>query len=144
MSKFKREPGQPSPFKKREIIQDDPGRELSIDENNLNNELQDQALLFRKWTKLSAQVAKKAKAIKNHLEREKARLVVKFSSDGTGKKVREVEASISLDPEVIKLEDELVDAEELVDEYTGIVKAFYQRHEMLKDLCANKRREFID
>lgn len=150
MSRFKRtnpaerESFQEAPSKKRELVTDDPGRELSIDEDNLNQELMDQPLLFRKWTRMLSQVSKKAKAIKNKLEYQKALAVSKYASDGTGKKVREIEAAITLDAEVARLENELLDAEELVEEYTGIVKAFYQRHEMLKDLCANKRREFID
>lgn len=143
MSVFKRNKDQ-APVKKRELVTDDAGRELSIDDAMLNQELMDQPLSFKKWTNLLAGVSKKAKIIKLTLDEKKAETVTKYSSDGTGKKVKEIEASVAMDPEVRKLERELIDAEEMVDQYTGIVKAFYQRHEMLKDLCANKRREFVD
>jgi hypothetical protein len=46
-----------------------------------------------------------------------------------------------MDAEVQKLKTELADTEELEVEFEGIVKAFAQRVEMLKDLSANIRKE---
>lgn len=138
-----REDSAPS-AKRRELIKEGIDQELSIDDLNLNRELMDQALYFRKYTKELSKVQRKAKAIKAELERTEARLYVKLSNDGKGRKVKEIESMVLLDESVSDLRDQLLEAEELQTEYEGIVKAFYQRHEMLKDLCANARRDMVD
>jgi len=131
-------------FKRREIIHQDVDKELTIDNQNLNEELMDQPLYFKKWTTLLSEVRRKAKVLRFNLEEKEAELYVKLSNDGTGRKVKELESAVTLDPDVKTLKRELVEAEEIVDKFEGIVKAFYQRHEMLKDLCANRRRELVD
>ena len=148
MSKFNRQPQaakeEAPPFKKREMIATDVDQELVIDTNHLNEELMDQPLYFKKWTGLLAEVNKKCKIINLTLEEKEAELHIKYANDGTAKKVKEIESAVTSDPEIQKLKRELIDVEELVSRFEGIVKAFYQRHEMLKDLSANKRKELVD
>lgn len=149
-SRFKRNridegrPTNPSVEKKQDLILTPIDQELYIDDRILNQELIDQPLRFRKYVRELSKIQHKAKTIKLQLEQAKARAVNKFSCDGTGKKVKEIEAAVVLDLDVMRLEQELIDAEAMVDDYSGITKAFYQRHEMLKDLCANKRKELLD
>lgn len=138
-----REDSAPS-AKRRELLKEGIDQELSIDDMNLNRELMDQALYFRKYTKELSKVQRKAKSIKAELERTEARLYVRLSNDGKGRKVKEIESMVMLDESVSELREQLLEAEELQTEYEGIVKAFYQRHEMLKDLCANARRDMVD
>ena len=142
MSKFNTPPAPPK--KKKDLIHNDVDMELRIDDRHLNEELMDQPLFFRKWTRLLSEVSKKAKTIKLVLEETEAALHSKLSNDGKGRKVKEIESMVALDADVKRIKRDLIEAEGLVQEFEGIVKAFYQRHEMLKDLAANKRKELID
>lgn len=117
--------------------------ELSINDLHLNEEIMGQPLLMRKYTQELSKLRKKCKSIKNQLELKEARLAVKFANDGKGKRVSEIEASIIQDDEVQKLRIELYDAEELQDEYEGIVRSIAQRMDALKDLSANIRKELL-
>lgn len=128
----------------KEVIHESVDQELLIDDQRLNEELMDQPLMFRKWTRLLSEVSKKAKVIRLTLEEKEAECYAKYSADGTGKRVKEVESAVIQDTDVKRLKRELVDAETMVEEFTGIVKAFHQRYEMLKDLCANRRKELVD
>ena len=116
--------------------------ELYIDEENLNAELMDQPLRYRKWSSLKAEVAKKAKIIKGQFERTKASKRLQFSK--TGARVKELDSMVAANEEVQELQSQLFEAEELLDQYDGILRAFWQRYEMLKDLAANKRKELLD
>jgi len=138
MSRFKISP------KKQTLVKDGVDQELTIDDHNLNAELMDQPLYFRKYSKLLSDVQRKASVTKLMLEEAEARLHVQYAKNGQGLKVKEIESLVSLDETVMKLKRELVEADGMVKEFEGIVKAFYQRHEMLKDLCANKRKELVD
>lgn len=127
--------------KRRELVKEGVDQELSIDSHYLNEELMDQPLYFRKYTKELSKIKRKKAAVEQQLEFKESQLTVAFSSDGKGRKVAEVQAAICQDPEVQKLKTELADTEELEIEFEGIVKAFAQRTEMLKDLSANIRKE---
>ena len=127
--------------KRRELIKEGVDQELSIDSHYLNEELMDQPLYFRKYTKELSKIKRKKSAIEQQLEYRESSLTIQFSSDGKGRKVAEVQAMISLDADVQRLKGELADTEELEVEFEGIVKAFSHRMEMLKDLSANIRKE---
>jgi hypothetical protein len=116
--------------------------ELHIDEENINSEIMDQPLRYKKWAKLKAEVSKKAKIIKGEFERMKASKRLEFAK--TGARVKELDSMVAVDEEVKELQLQLFDAEEMLDQYDGILRAFYQRHEMLKDLCANLRKQLLD
>lgn len=133
MSRFKR---------KKSLISDDIDLELVVDFENLNDELMNQPLLMRKWTRLKAEVAANAKALKDHAKRVEA--AVRIEMSGTGLKVKDLDAKVMLNDDVITAQEEAIAAEKLQEEYEGIVRAFWQRHDTLKELCANRRKEVID
>ena len=112
--------------------------ELMIDINNLNGELMDQALLMRKWTKAKAMASRRAKAIRGQVAFTKGTLHKQLASKGL--RVGDIEAAIDTDPGVAKLNNELIEAEYELEALEGIVRAFYQKHESLKDLSANTRK----
>ena len=116
---------------------------LTINDLHINEELMGQPLLMRTYTKELASLRKKVKSIENKLELTESRLRTKFSSNGKGLKVAEVDALIVEDVEVQTLRVELYDAEEQQDQFEGVVKAIAQRYEMLKELCANLRKEMV-
>ena len=113
-------------------------KELMIDINNLNGELMDQALLMRKWTKAKSMASKRAKAIRGQLAYTKGSLHKQYASKGL--RVGDIEAAIDTDPGVAKLNSELIEAEYEFDALDGIVRAFYQKHESLKELSYNTRK----
>lgn len=129
---------------KQELIHEEIDKDLFIDDQNLNGELLDQALLFKKYIYIKSEVSKKAKITRLVLDEKKAELITKFSNDGTGKKVKEIEAAVTLDADVQRLERELIDSEELLNRYEGIVRAVMQRHEALRELSTNRRKDVID
>lgn len=134
-----REPKEaPKPLEKADLA-----AELSIDARYINEEVIGQALLMRKYTKELSMLRKKTKSIENKLELKEAQLRATFSNNGRGLKVAEVDGLIVQDAEVQKLRIELYDAEEERDAYEGIVKSVSQRMEMLKELCANLRKEMV-
>lgn len=118
--------------------------ELFIDQDNLNDELRDQPLLFRKYARLEAEAAKAVRAIELELDRTKAYCHIKISKENEKLKVADKEAMVKIDENVMQIEDELIDAMETHAEMKGILTAFRQRHDALKDLSANKRKELID
>lgn len=128
--------------KNKEIIHEDIDQELFIDDENINEELMEQPLLFRKYTKIKAKLVAKSAAIKQKLKETEARAYAKYAAPGN--KVREIESSIDCDPDVLQLRKEHIEAERMVEEYEGIVIAFRQRHDVLKELSTNKRRDLID
>jgi len=117
--------------------------EIRINDLHLNEELMGQPLLMRKYTKELASLRKKVKGIKNQLELKESALKIVLSNDGKGRKVAEIEAMTIADASVQELRVQLYDAEELEDEFEGIVKSIAQRMEALKDLCANVRKELM-
>ena len=128
--------------KQDDLIHEDADLELCIDDEELNAELIDQPLLFRKWVKIKARVHKNAKVIKQKLKEVEAQTHLRLSK--AGGRVKDIEALVELDEEVIKMRHQLIEAEELLEEYEGIARAFFQRHESLKELCANVRKEMAE
>lgn len=128
--------------KRKDLIVEDADKELYIDQENLNEELMDQPLALRKWIKLKAQVNKRVRVITQKLKETEAKIHLQFSERGG--RVKDVESNVELHPDVIKLRNELIDAEELSEEYEGIARAFFQRHEALKEVCANIRKELAE
>ena len=116
--------------------------ELYIDEENLNAELMDQPLRYKKFLTEKAKLGHKVKAIKAQLEIIKAEK--RLEGTKTGARVKELDAMVTADEEVKQLQKELFQAEEEYDTVDGICRAFYQRGELLKELSTNKRREFLD
>lgn len=112
--------------------------ELMIDVKNISGELMDQALLMRKWTKAKAMANKRAKAIKGKLAFTKGSLHKQLASKGL--RVGDIEAAIDTDPNVNRLQDELIEAEYEFEALDGVVRAFYQKHESLKELSYNSRK----
>lgn len=156
MPSFKRPPGSPlrektaGGFDKPAAVEKKPmvplekkgiDQELLINDVHLNEELMGQPLLMRKYTKELAGIRKKVKSISNKLDMKESAIKVVLSNDGRGRKVAEIEAMVIQDVEVQNLRIQLYDAEEMQDEYEGIVKSIAQRMEMLKDISANLRKE---
>lgn len=117
-------------------------KELWIDQEDLNNELGDSPLRLRKYTKLKADVHRKLKAIARKLEMARAEAHESYSKEGG--RVKDVEHKVETDPAVMKIKEEHDEAEVLFEEYTGIVRAFFARHESIKEICANIRKEMGD
>lgn len=118
--------------------------ELFIDENNLNSELMDQPLLYRKYGKLKSRAHKNAKAIDIKLETMMAAARLEFKKSHTKATVAELDALVILDPRIQQLRQELLDAEEAHEDLENILYALRQRHENIKELCANVRKEMAD
>lgn len=127
-----------APLKKEGIDQ-----ELHINDLHVNEELVAQPLLMRKYSRELASLKRKRDAIQRKLELQESTITMTLSRDGTGRKVAEIEAMVAADESVQKLKEELAESEEHVGEYEGIVKAVQQRHDMLKELCANLRKEML-
>ena len=117
-------------------------QDLFIDHSNLNEELLDQPLRFKKWSKLEAEASRAAKAAKIEAERVKATVHLQYAKEGG--RVSDIEAKVKIDDRVLKASEAQLEAEELHEQYKGFVRALHQKAEALKDLCANKRKELID
>ena len=129
--------------KNSDLITETIELELSIDADNINAELIDQPLLYRKYSRLEAESAAQVRAIELALNRAEARAHLKFTKTGAKLKVRDLESLVATDETVQKLEDELQEALELHSNMKGVLVAFRQRHEALKDLSANLRKEIV-
>lgn len=125
-----------------DLIYEKVDQELMIDIRNINGELMDQALLMRKWTKAKSMASKRAKAIRNKLEYTKAQIY----RDGVRKgwRVGDIQAEVTVNPTVQELTNELTEAEFELEQLEGIVRAFHQKHDALKDLSANVRKGMED
>lgn len=123
------------------IITDPAELELFIDVDNLNGELQDQPLLMHKWAREKTRANRMVKAIKAKLYQVERKVYDKLAFKGL--KVKDMELNAKTDPEVVQVQRELDDAEERFEYITEVVYAFRQRHESLKDLAANARKEML-
>ncbi len=128
--------------KKQEPILDQIDLALVIDSQNLNEELMNQPLAFRKWTKLKSEVTARAKTLDEYFKRVKAARRMAIAKGGSFK-VKDLDAEVELDDEVRRAKADLIEAERLQEEYEGIVRAFWQRHEVIKELAANVRKEIV-
>jgi len=120
-------------------IDSDLVKDLKIDKDNINEELMNQPLLYRKWSKILAEANRNVRIFEVELLRVKARAHAKYSQ--IGKKVKEVESLVMLDDDVVEVYDELVEAEELAENLKGIVVSFRQRHDSLREVSMNLRKE---
>lgn len=128
----------------QELITEEVDRELFIDADNLNDELMDQPLLYRKYGKLKSKANRNAKAVKNKLERVIGAARMEFKRSHPKATVGELDALVAMDPTVQQCQNELLDAEELHEDMENILYTLRQRHENIKELCANIRKEMID
>lgn len=129
--------------KNKSLITEPIDVELSIDEDELNEELMNQPLLYRKWSTFEAGAATEVKKLELRLEHAKAQAYLEAKESGIKMTVKDLEASVTLNENVIKLNEELIEAQEVLADMKTAVRAFLQRHDALKDLCANKRKELI-
>jgi hypothetical protein len=126
------------------IIHESIDRELYIDINNINDELMDQPLLYRKYTQLKSNSFRNLSALKNKLEQIEATARLEFKKTHNKSTVAELDAMIALDPSVRDVQDQYLNAQEDFDNLEGIVYALRQRHEAIKELAANLRKEMAD
>ncbi len=112
--------------------------DLMIDIKNVSGELMDQALLMRKWTRAKAQANKIAKLLKLQVAQAKGTLHKQLVAKGF--RVGDIEAAKDTDPQIIKLSEELAEAESEAEALEGIVRAFYFKSESLKELSFNLRK----
>lgn len=130
--------------KSKSLITEPIDVELSIDEDQLNEELMNQPLLYRKWSTFEAGAATQVKKIELKLEHAKAQAYIEAKESGIKMTVKDLEAAVTLDEDVIKLNEQLIEAQEVLADMKTAVRAFLQRHDALKDLSANRRKELID
>lgn len=126
------------------LLVDDMDFDLYINPDELNNELMDQPLRYAKWGKLKADANKKVKAIKHQLEITQSEVRRGIRNSNPSLKVAEIEGRIKEDEGVIRLQEELIEAEYIAERIEIATKAFYQRGDLLKELSTNRRRELID
>lgn len=112
--------------------------DLMIDIKNVSGELMDQALLMRKWTKAKANANKIAKLLKIQLAQAKGTLHKQLVAKGY--RVGDIEAAKDTDPTILKLSQDLAEAESEAEALDGIVKAFYFKSDSLKELSFNLRK----
>jgi hypothetical protein len=85
------------------------------------------------------------RSINNKLDIAKANAYFEAKNNATGKStVKDLENMVMLDEKVQKLENELIEAEKIHADMKSATRAFVQRHDALKDLAANVRREWRD
>lgn len=112
--------------------------DLMIDIKNVSGELMDQALLMRKWTRAKASANKTAKLLKLQVAQAKGNLHKQLVAKGF--RVGDIEAAKDTDPAIIKLSEQLAEAEAEAEALEGIVRAFYFKSESLKELSFNLRK----
>lgn len=129
--------------KSREQVKDSVSMDLAIDEQKLNQEIMDQPLLYKKYSELDAGAQKALRSAELYLSQVEAASHIKYSKSETKLKVKDVDALVSIDPVVLEAKNKVIELQEQADKIRGALKACYQRHDALKDLAANKRKEFI-
>lgn len=129
-------------YKKRDLIVDEIDQELDIDPEDLNEELAHQPLLMRKYTRLASEVISKLRAVEDNLKYVEGKAYLKYKKEGGT--IKEVEARVDTDDEVKQARQEVQETQALHKEYEGIVRSIMQRHDALKEICANIRKEMVD
>jgi len=123
----------------------DVEEELKIDPNDIDQEFQDQSGKFAWWATLASL------AEYNYLRKRQARkekeadqyVQLRRLAEATGKRVTEkqLEAQLTLDPEVKALVLQELEAQKQFSILSAITQAFRQRKDMLVSLGSNLRAE---
>lgn len=130
--------------RQRETVGDDVSLDLAIDEQNLNKEIMDQPLLYKKYSELDAQAQKALRSAELYLSQVEAAAHLRYSRSADKLKVKDVDSMVKTDEEVINAKQKVSELQEQADRIRGALKACYQRHDALKDLAANRRKELVD
>lgn len=131
-------------IKNNELIMGDVEQELYIEEECINEELMDQPLKFRKWSKMEVRCERKVKTLRLALENAEAKAYHEARKSQKKHTIKDLENAVKMDERVQELKEELIEAEGELSDIKMIVKSFYQRHEVLKDIAANLRKELLD
>jgi len=128
--------------KSKEIVKDDVELDLSIDFDGINDELMESALMLKKYGDFVTSALRKRKAVALKKDEIEALTYAKLSAKG-GMKVKELESHVTLSSDVQRLNRELLEAESQEDSLKRIYYAFKARHESIKELSANIRKEML-
>lgn len=129
---------------KSEIVKDRVEMDLSIYPENLNQQLMDQALVYKKYSDLDAEARKAHRDAESYLKVVESTAHIRYSRENPKMKVKDLESLVTLDAQVQQVRAKVSELEEQADKIRGALKAAYQRHDMLKELSYNKRKEFVD
>lgn len=117
---------------------------LRIDENNINKELMDQPLLFREYGKMEIEAGDAVRTLEVELVRVKARVHLDIMKNAPKLKVKDIENMVEVHEKVVKVQNELLEAQKMHDDMRNLIMSLRQRHEVLKDISANLRKELED
>jgi hypothetical protein len=113
-----------------------------IDVTELSNEVETNPAVFDYIARLVAKATEMRNAIKIDVKacRAKRRLEIKDSVT-TKVTVDDLSAMVDSDPEVLQYEGQYIFAQNMLDDYQSDKDASFQKHEMLKMLAADLKRE---
>ena len=129
------------PIGRKKIIKDQVELDLSIDQDDLTDEIMNQPLLFKKYSDLDSECQRALNDCLNYLKLVEAEIHLKVSNDNPKMKVRDLEALVITNDKVQEIKAKLVELEEQASKIRGVLRAAQQRHDMLKELSYNKRKE---
>lgn len=119
-----------------------PSKDLEINTNKINEELKKQAKLFYAYCKEKIDLKTKIKYEKLDLQLLES---FKLKTIDTSKlRAKEIEALLNQDDEIIKKKESIIDLESDLEDFENIIKSLVQKHECLKEISMNQRREIID
>lgn len=127
----------------KQILDQDDVR-LQIDENNINKELMDQPLLFREYGKMEIEAGDAVRTLEVQLSRVKATVHLSIMKNAEKFKVKDIENMVEVHKDVVKVQNELLKALKMHEDMRNLIMALRQRHEVLKDISANLRKELGD
>jgi hypothetical protein len=131
-------------MKDSKTILDQDDVRLQIDENNINKELMDQPLLFREYGKMEIEAGDAVRTLEVQLNRVKAKVHLDIMKNAAKFKVKDIENMVEIHADVVKVQDELLEAQSVHEDMRNLIMALRQRHEVLKDISANLRKELGD
>lgn len=119
-----------------------PSEDLQIDVKNINNELKRQAQLFYQYLKKKTDMKTEIKYQKMDLSLLEADYL---KTKNTAKlKVKEIEALLMENDEILNKRERIIELEDMLEDFENVVKAMAQKHDCIKEISMNLRREIIE
>jgi len=128
-----------SKYREDELILDDVSKDLLIDRDALNKELLDSSLLLKKYGEFKTRTYKKYKVVEQQLKNIEEDLFLRAE----GKNLKEKECRVGQNQSVRELRMHLIDADAEAKQFANYYAQFLTRHEAIKELCANVRKELV-
>jgi len=129
----------------KRTLEDQIVEDLEIEEKKINLHLRTTPQLYYKYAELRSSAKTELKRLQLDLRLLKSQVtsnLIKFAKKKPT--LKSIEIEISLDDEVVELEERIIELEDIIETYNNALNAINKKHESVRELSMNLRKDFLD